>query len=619
MKRLREFPYLFEIIALVGLVLYVAQSWVYAHSLDSIGDEGAYLYKGYMYARGDYRPFQEYAFWTNKAPLAFLIPGYIQLWFGPGLAVARYFSIVLGVLMLLGIWITARRLGGRLWAAIAVWIVALSSTQIILYSEAVSQVLISCMIAWMLVFTLGDDRPIWQIILGSAMSVLVVMTRQNIAVLPAFLVLYIFWQHGKKAGLWSLATCAVLFIAFHAYYWPNILQLWAPWLPASLTPFLNSFRPPVDAEQTYAVFSPNNLSRLQSFATGMQDNFFIFFGSASVLALFPKRSEWKQDSRFKMAVFLGITFLILFIMHTLASIFIPYCVYCFSGYQMFYSTLGLFFVLVVVLNGVDDSPLRRVLLLIVVLFFAAALGLYYHPVWGTWLLDHVYLPRINRLFSGDGSVFVPLRDVFTYTLDIKPAIQKRLAPVIIALFLGGVLWVIVWAVHRFLLQRTRMRAITFVNSILLGCLVPGMLLPFGTRVMDLGQGKCATNYLSYYEKAGRILDNIIPPGSLVYLRASGRQRALMLYLNDIKIFPPQIHAGAGRVTGDTDKLLQFGLYNDEIDRGWRSSADILLVGENYTSSELFQFLQQNRYEQIQYDMGELSQCEDALYVFRRTQ
>ena len=107
MSQLRRFPYVVELITVVGVIFYIAQSWYFANSLDSIGDEGSYLYKGYMFARGDYYPFQDYTFWTNKAPLSFLIPGYIQLWFGPGLAEARYFAIFLGALMLIGIWITA--------------------------------------------------------------------------------------------------------------------------------------------------------------------------------------------------------------------------------------------------------------------------------------------------------------------------------------------------------------------------------------------------------------------------------------------------------------------------------------------------------------------------------
>jgi hypothetical protein len=619
MKRLWEFSRFIEIVALFGLLLYVAQSWSFANSQDSIGDEGAYLYKGYMFARGDYRPFQENAFWTNKSPLAFLIPGYIQLWFGPGLREARYFAVLVGALMVMGVWVTARRLGGRVWAAIMVWVFALSSPQIVIYSEAVSQGLIACMIAWMLALTLGKDRPLWQLLLGSALSVLIVMTRQNIVVLPVMLVPYIFWQHGKKAGIASLATCAVLFLGFHLYYWPNILQLWAPWLPEPLTPFLDPFRIPMDYEQTYASFVPTVLSISQSFATGMRDNFFVFFGSLSALVLFPKRALWKNDDHFKMAVFLGVTFLLLVIMHTLASLFVSYCVYCFSGYQMFFTVLGFFFVLVVFLNGFDTSRTRQILLFIGVILFAAILGLYYHPQWGGWLLTHIQLPRVNRMFTRGEFSFVSLQDVLYHSLKIVvPDVQERMVGLTGGVFLGGVLWFALALLSRFLLQKNWMPKYGFVNLVLFCCLAFGTLYPFSASV-KAPSNPCSARYITYYEQAGRSLAQLVPPGSQLYWKGSGKHLALMLYLNDVKIFPAQIHAGGGYVVGDTKQLPRFGMFNQELDTQWRDSAEVLVVWEENMSPDLLEFLQQQPYEQVQYDMGELARCEDALFVFRRGQ
>lgn len=620
MKQLRDFPRLVEVLTVIGLLFYGAQSWRFAHSLDSIGDEGAYLTKGYLFAQGEYRPFQEYGFWTNKAPLAFLIPGYIQLWFGPGLREARYFAIVAGILMLVGVWLAARHLGGKSWGAAAVWVFALASPQIMTYSEALSQGLVACMLAWMFALTLGEDRPLWQLVAGSALSILIVMTRQNMAVVPLMLVLYVFWQYGKQAGFWSLSTCALLFIGFHILYWPNILQLWAPWLPESLTPFLDDFRASMDYDKTYATFNPTVFSRLQSFVTGMYDSLFVFFGSAGALVLFPRREHWKSDARFKMAVFLGITFLVLFVMHTLASLFIRYCTYCFSGYQMFYITAGFFFTLVVLLNGPADSRLRRIFLLVVILLFAGILGLYFQQEWNAWLLDHVQFPRINRFLASGEFRWASLRDVMTYSLGMEPAVQRRLAPVLAGVFLGAALWFLLWAGHRFMVSNRRSGNDTLVNTVLSGCLLFAAVFPFSTtlpRIANLGQ--CSTHFLTYYERAGASLAQVIPPGSRLYWRASGNHLALMLYLKDVKIFPPQVHAGGGYVVGDTQQLPRMGMYNQELDTQWRDSADILAVWENFVSPDLLEFLQEGNYETIDYDMGELSQCEDALYVFRRTQ
>jgi hypothetical protein len=109
-------------LALLGGIFYLYQSWNFAHQQSSFLDEGKYLIPGYFYATGRSWPFQDFGFWTNQMPLAYLIPGIIQVVFGPGLRTGRYFAVVLGLLMLLGMWITARRLGGRWWAAATVLI-----------------------------------------------------------------------------------------------------------------------------------------------------------------------------------------------------------------------------------------------------------------------------------------------------------------------------------------------------------------------------------------------------------------------------------------------------------------------------------------------------------------
>ena len=96
-------PWLAKVLAIVGGVVYSIQSLFYARILPTILDEGAYLIKGYLFATGRYIPYGDYGPWMNHMPLSFLIPGYVQAWFGPGIRTGRYFSIVLGVLMLIGL------------------------------------------------------------------------------------------------------------------------------------------------------------------------------------------------------------------------------------------------------------------------------------------------------------------------------------------------------------------------------------------------------------------------------------------------------------------------------------------------------------------------------------
>ena len=85
-----------NILALSGGIAYSIQSWIYTHTLPSVLDEGNYLYKGYLFVSGEYQPYQDYGVWTNHMPLSFLIPGWVQVWFGPGLRTGRYFAVFLG-------------------------------------------------------------------------------------------------------------------------------------------------------------------------------------------------------------------------------------------------------------------------------------------------------------------------------------------------------------------------------------------------------------------------------------------------------------------------------------------------------------------------------------------
>jgi hypothetical protein len=472
------------------------------------------------------------------------------------------------------------------------------------------------MLAWMFVLTLGENRPLWQLLLGSALAVLIVMTRQNMAVVPALLVGYIFWQYGSKAGWLSLGISAVLFIAFHLIYWPGILQIWVPWLPRSLTPFWDQYRVSAQLTQTDFIFDASTLSRLQSLATGLHDHFFIFLGSLSALILWPKRAAWKSSSQFKMAVFLGLMFLILFLMHTLASLPTDYCVHCFSGYQTFYSTAGLFFIIVVFANGPAVSKWRLSILIVAVLLFAASLGLYYYQNWGEWLLEHIRVPRLNRMLRQGEFATIPLKDILTYTFGLSTELQKRIAPVAAGLFLGLLLIILAWVFHRFFLQKKWAGKYPLANILLSCCLLVGTLLPV-LRNERPGEEGCSNSFLTYYEEAGKEFSNLLTPGSVVYWRGSGRHLAFMLYVHDVKLFLPQIHAGGGYVVGESEHLLRMGLYNEELDKQWRESADILVFWPTYVTKEVQAFLDQPGYERIPFQMKNLSQCEDVLLVYRR--
>jgi len=138
-KKLNTYPWLPVFLALAGFVAYILGAMEIARTTTSYLDEGLYLYKGYLFATGQQVPFADYGVWTNHAILSFLIPGYIQKWFGPGLETGRYFMILLSLFTLLGLWVFARRWGNAWWAAGAVWVMALNPAEIKIHTLAISE------------------------------------------------------------------------------------------------------------------------------------------------------------------------------------------------------------------------------------------------------------------------------------------------------------------------------------------------------------------------------------------------------------------------------------------------------------------------------------------------
>jgi hypothetical protein len=233
-------------------------------------------------------------------------------------------------------------------------------------------------------------------------------------------------------------------------------------------------------------------------------------------------------------------------------------------------------------------------------------------------LKNLHVPRLNRIIRGGEFSTTPLKEVLTYSFHLSAELQKRIVPAAAGIFLGLILISLVWLMYRFLVQKRSPGIYPLANVLLASCLFIGTIFPSMLRGDATRTDACSTHYLAFYEEAGKTLSRLIPAGSLVYWKGSGRHLAFMLYMNDVKIFPPQIHAGGGYAVGDTEHLLRFGLYNEELDKQWRDSADILIIWNTYFTKEFREFLDQPGYEQVPFDMGKLAQCEDALYVFRRT-
>jgi hypothetical protein len=569
----RELPsWLPFALAGLGVILYLILALIYAHTTSSGLDEGSYLIKGIYYLRGVYEPFEPYGPLTNKAPFAFLIPGFAEYLFGAGLRTGRYFSVFLGLLTILGVWITARRWTGNWVAAGTVWVFTFSPMIIRLYARAVSEVIIACMLAWICVLVLDERRPLWQIILGSVLAALAVLTRQNMVLLLPLLVLYVFWQHGKQKGIWALAAGGFVLLAVHANYWPRILIIWAPWLPENLTPFLNAFRLPEDAVPIWDP-SIDFWNRMNAFFQGIRYHFIAIVGSLFALMLSARPRDWKSAPAMRAAVFLAVTYFILLVMHGWAALASQYesysCVFCFSNYLTFFDPLGILLFVIAFSFAWNREPARVVTILAVVLVivFSAGMGFSLFEQVGSGLLN-LPMPRMRegRILPGTTA----LVDILRYGLDLQlPQIKRVISSSLgLAAGLGTlVLAFLIWRREK----KTRF-SIVLVNSYL----VAGFLL---SPVLHLGESSidCKQDIILSHERLGAYLSEIIPPDSLVYWDG-GTAFTPMVYVPKVRIFPPQINSGyTYHIGGDPDELYRFSHWNGALDVQWRSEADIFII------------------------------------------
>ena len=560
------------VLAGLGAILYLIQAFIYAHTTPSSLDEGSYLIKGIFYLRGVYEPFEPYGPLTNKAPFAFLIPGFAEYLFGAGLRTGRYFSIFLGFLTVLGVWITSRRWAGNWIATGAVWIFTLSPMIIKLHARAVSEVIIACMLAWICVFILDEKRPIWQIILASIISALAVLTRQNmILILPLF-VLYIFWQHGKQKGLWALLITSFVFLIVHIYYWPRILVIWTPWLPESLTPFLNTFRIP---GESVPIWDPNIdvWNRLNSFFQGIRYHFIPIVGSLFALILFPPLSKWKHVPAFRAAVFLASTFFTLLLMHGWAALASQYesysCVFCFSNYLTFFDPLGILFFIITFSYAWNHQPVRalQILVILIVILFSIGIGFSLFEQVGNSLLNFP-TPRFSEGKFQPGTTTIT--DILKYGLNFElPQIKRFIsanlgfAIGLISLFIAFYLW------HR---AGKNKLSVFIINTYLIIGFILSPLLHLGESTIN-----CQQDIILSHENLGNYLAEIVPANSLVYWDG-GNAYTPMIYVPHARIFPPQINNGyTYHIGGDPDTLYYFSHWNSELDARWRSEADIFII------------------------------------------
>ena len=617
-------PWLPTALAIIGGLIFLFQIWRFIHTQDSNLDEGAYLYKGYLFITGQYTPYQDYGPWNNKMPLSFLIPGLVQYIFGTGIGTARYFTLILAVLVVAGVWILTKRLGGAWWGTISVWVFALNPALIKMYSLAVSQILVAFLLVWTLVFTLGRDRKMWQLVIGAFLAGIMVMTRINMLFVVPLLILYLFWENGTKIGLITTTITAGFIIIFHAVYWPGILIIWAHAIPKSLSPFLNNWRP-IGVVDTW---SPEVTlrERVLAFFLGFRFHFISLIGVITSWILWPKQKDWNSQTNFRISVFLSASFLILIGLHLYASIGQGFCVFCFSGYLSFFSMIGLLLVAASFSSWKRNIPWwLLILILLIIVIISTGIGFSAFEDLAEGLLA-LPVPRFILEFPSMSHGSVPLEAVLINKFNLEYSHLRRMLPAAAGLF-AGVIVISIAFVIKLITNRTiipkdeskKPHRISFGYLALLTFLLLG-LLASPTTALGGGTGEydCSGNMIQSYQDAGDHLAELIPPESQVYWKGT-LSAAPLLYVPDIRIYPSQINASYSlKQEGDEDTLLRFGFWSPELAEEWIAEADYILVEQQYFKGWEKEILKSDQYIELE-ATPQVAECREGsrIRIFKR--
>jgi len=458
---------------------------------------------------------------------------------------------------------------------------ALNAANITIYSRALSQGIVACILIWVLVLILGEKRRLWQTTLGALLATLIVFVRQNMVPIPFFVVLFIFWAYGRKHGFYALAAAGIVFIGFHLLYWPDILELWIGYLPSPIKNQAKILLANLGRESTkYAPYPHTEyeiLAKAFVFFEGLRMNFFAITGLLITWVFWPRRKEWKSDLDYKASVCLSGLILILIAMHFWVTFFKGYCLFCFNGYLAFFIPAMLILIAIAAPHWRRKPGwLPQTLALLIIVINCAGIAFGSYQILDDFLLN-IPVPRMQNMhfLPGTAVLWTSLRNKFGWSYE---ALQQAI-PAAVG-FIAGILFA---SSGMFLYKKRGHTSPGFaVISIFLltGTLLSPLKILSGGKFADY----CSSDVLVSHEAVGKHLAELIPPGAKIYWQNDVSPLPL-LYLSDREIYPPQLnHLYSFRIGGDPDIMYQNGKWNAALQERWIKEADYLLISEQYVSS-----------------------------------
>jgi len=582
------------LVAFVALFLFILQSISNVNKIPLMFDETLYLFKGYQFIKGNYTPYQAYGFYMNKMPLIYYLYGLIQNWFGVGFLIGRYFSILSAVIMILGYWTLANRLVGKWAGAIMVVSFSLNPALVGIYSQATSQAIAACVLVWTLAITFKKKPSVLRIVVGSAIAGILTLMRLNLFPVIGLIVLFNFWENGKKSGFISLTTILMILFIGHILFWPGIFKIWLIPIPK----FIKNILPFIVKPSGEPVLNQHMsmISRVHSFWEMIRIDYISIIGFILALLFWKSPKKKNLDFHKKITISLSILFAILLFIHAWETLAKNRCVYCLVPYYSFFYGIG---ILIFLLSFHDWnkhlSTFNEILFVLIGLFTLTGIGFSTHLDIGENLLS-LSVPRIRNLHILPGST--TLEALLTNMFHVSHKILKIWVPTSFGFLIAlGILLLVI--IFRYIsLKRVRKYSIG-VNFLLIIYMLGIILTPTPILAGSRYANSLNCDVLGNLKAVGLDLDKKIPENALIYWGSQGKSFPLV-YIKNVRVFPQQLDAGYSmRFGGNTEELERLGYWNEESAIHWQKESDFIIIEYKDFNGDIVERIDPNNYNELE--------------------
>jgi hypothetical protein len=216
---------------------------------------------------------------------------------------------------------------------------------------------------------------------------------------------------------------------------------------------------------------------------------------------------------------------------------------------------------------------------------------------------------------------VPLRNYLKKTYDYDFKTSRRVVSTILGfgislliLLLALVIRVIFPHLRKFFSKDNKSALPVYGYWALLLFLLIGSILSPVVDIMDERDAFfCNRDVIASYDAAGEHLASVIPPGSHVYWKG-GNSVVPLLYVPDIKIYPPQLNGDYSyKNYGDPDQLLKYGWWSIPLADQWINEADFILLQQRYYDEWYRKRLKSGAFEELESTQPTVY-CEDNTHI-----